>query len=108
LFSLNKNDPMYAAKLEQQTILIEQLENRAQSTIVNKLTDQFIVNTTKASEAAGSNRIDIAAQSFAEGDMTADQYHDLMGDTNGPPAGELRVPSPEPRSAPAFTPLGSR
>lgn len=81
LFDLNKKDPMYAEKLEQQTILLDQLEQRAQTTIVNRLTQEHIANVEKAMEVAGADRIDVAAQAFAEGDMTASEYHDIVGDT---------------------------
>lgn len=81
LFNLSKSDPMYTEKLEQQTILIDQLEARAQGTITDRLTTQFISNTNKASEAAGGERIEIGALAFAEGDMSGEEYHDLVGDT---------------------------
>lgn len=81
LFNIRKGDPMFGEKMEQQTLLLDQLENRAQQTIVQPLTNQFISNTSKAMEAAGGERIDVSAQAFAEGNMTASEYHDVVGDT---------------------------
>lgn len=80
LFNLKKNDPFYATKLDQQTILLDELESRASATIVQPLTKQFIANSQKSAEETGAHRIDVASQSFAEGDLTATQYHDVVGD----------------------------
>lgn len=81
LFDLDKKDPDYAVKMEQQTILLDELEARAQSTIVNPLTNQFISNSQRAMEAAGEDRMDVAAQAFAEGALSGEEYHDVVGDT---------------------------
>lgn len=81
LFDVRKNDPMAAAKMEQQQILLDELEARAQSKIVDHLTRQHITNTNKAMEAAGNTRIEVGALSYAEGALTPEEYHDLVGDT---------------------------
>lgn len=80
LFNLDKKDPYYTTKLDQQTTLLDELESRANATIVAPLTKQFIVNSNKAAEETGAHRIDVASQSFAEGDLSATQYHDVVGD----------------------------
>lgn len=79
LFNLSKEDPLYPQKLEQQALLIEELEARAQHTIVNPLVDQFRSDHYKSAEDTGKRRINIAAQAYAEGDMTPSEYHDLVG-----------------------------
>jgi hypothetical protein len=80
LFDLDKKDPFYATKLEEQTIQLDEIEAKATDAIVAPLTRQFISNTYKAMEDSGSDKLEVAALAFAQGDISAEQYNDVMGD----------------------------
>lgn len=79
LFRLNKRDPQYAEKLEQQQLLVDQLYSYAQTHITKNLTSEYIAESNRTMEVAGGEAIDAGTQAFSEGRMDAEAFHDLVG-----------------------------
>lgn len=80
LFTLDKRDPMYAQKKRAGDELLVEMESRALHAIVNPLLKKAGKQQEQASEVAGQDMVETQQLAYAEGRISADQYHDAVGD----------------------------
>lgn len=80
LFDLDKKDPMYAEKRRAGDELLVEMETRALHAIVNPLIKKAAKQQEQTSEVAGQDMVETQQLAYAEGRISADQYHDAVGD----------------------------
>lgn len=80
LFQLSKSDPMYAQKKRAADELLLEIESRALHTIAKPLIKRAAKEQEGASEVAGWDMIEAQQLAYAEERISAEEYHDTIGD----------------------------